>query len=67
MEDDITIAGTLNGRPDMDFVAVYDGHGGKEASEFAAKHLYKVKNPRPNSKFVSAIDRIAPDFGKQAG
>lgn len=42
MEDDMTIVGRLRGRDDEDFVAVYDGHGGKAAAEFAAKNLYKV-------------------------
>lgn len=42
MEDEILIQGKLRGRDDEDFVAVYDGHGGRAASEFAAKHLHEV-------------------------
>lgn len=42
MEDEILIQGKLRGREDEDFVAVYDGHGGRSASEFAAKHLHGV-------------------------
>lgn len=42
MEDEITIYGRLRGREDEDFIAVYDGHGGRAVSEYAAEHLHKV-------------------------
>jgi len=54
MEDDMAIVGNLRDRDDEDFVAVFDGHGGREVSTYAAKNLYKVlskhldlnKNPK---------------------
>lgn len=42
MEDDMAIVGNLRDRDDEDFVAVFDGHGGREVSTYAAKNLYKV-------------------------
>jgi serine/threonine protein phosphatase PrpC len=41
MEDEIVILGQLR-NPHEDFVAVYDGHSGKTAAEYASKHLHKV-------------------------
>lgn len=41
MEDEIVIKGNLCG-DNVDYVAIFDGHGGKAASEFAAKHLHEV-------------------------
>jgi len=42
MEDEIAIVGKLRGNPSEDFVAVFDGHGGREVAEFAAKNLHTV-------------------------
>jgi serine/threonine protein phosphatase PrpC len=39
MEDEIFIAGQLKGK-DTDYLAVFDGHGGKDAAIFASKHLH---------------------------
>jgi len=39
MEDDMAIVGNLQGKEDLDFVGVFDGHGGREVSSFAAKTL----------------------------
>ena len=44
MEDDICIYGNLRGKDDEDYIGIFDGHGGKEAAEYAAKHLFKVNN-----------------------
>lgn len=41
MEDEIVIFGQIRG-PKEDFVAVYDGHSGRAAAEYAAKNLHKV-------------------------
>lgn len=41
MEDEIAVVGRLRNRDDEDFVAVYDGHGGKDVSLFAGKHLHQ--------------------------
>jgi len=42
MEDEIVIHGRLRGAENEDFVAVYDGHGGRSASEYAAKNLHNI-------------------------
>lgn len=42
MEDDICIYGKLRGKDDEDYIGIFDGHGGKDAAEYAAKHLFKV-------------------------
>lgn len=41
MEDVHTIVDSLDSKPDMGFFAVYDGHGGKQAAEFAAQCLHE--------------------------
>ena len=41
MEDEIVIIGQLR-HPDEDFVAIFDGHSGRDSSTIAANHLYKV-------------------------
>jgi len=42
MEDEIRVIGNLRSHLDEDYVAVFDGHGGKEISELAAVHLHKI-------------------------
>lgn len=42
MEDDMAIVGNLRDREDEDYVAIFDGHGGREVSSYAAKNLYKI-------------------------
>jgi serine/threonine protein phosphatase PrpC len=42
MEDEIRIMGKLRGRDDEDFVAIFDGHGGRDVADFAAKNLHQV-------------------------
>eukprot|EP01114_Cavostelium_apophysatum_P019480 TRINITY_DN6296_c0_g1_i2.p1 TRINITY_DN6296_c0_g1~~TRINITY_DN6296_c0_g1_i2.p1 ORF type:complete len:334 (-),score=77.35 TRINITY_DN6296_c0_g1_i2:325-1326(-) len=43
MEDEIRVVGKLRtNHQEEDYVAVFDGHGGKECSEFAAAHLHKI-------------------------
>lgn len=39
MEDMIVIKRNFRGREDEDLLAVFDGHGGRHASEFCAEHL----------------------------
>jgi len=41
MEDEIIIAGQLKGR-ETDYLAVFDGHGGRDAAMFASKHLHPI-------------------------
>lgn len=41
MEDEHVILKSFGGRKDKSFFAIYDGHGGKEASEMAAKILHQ--------------------------
>jgi len=40
MEDEITICGKLRGKDDEDYVGIFDGHGGKDAADFASKNLH---------------------------
>ncbi|CAJ0942974.1 unnamed protein product, partial [Mesorhabditis belari] len=56
MEDRIHIESVRypNGRLDFVFFAIYDGHGGQEASTFAKKHL--LNNLREDPDFQSADD-----------
>jgi len=42
MEDEIAIMGRFRSKEDEDFVAIFDGHGGKEAAEFASKNLHPI-------------------------
>jgi len=42
MEDAHRIEDGFNGDPSFGFFAVYDGHGGKEAANFASENLHKV-------------------------
>jgi len=42
MEDEIRIIGKLRNRDDEDFVAIFDGHGGRDVAEFAAKNLHLI-------------------------
>lgn len=39
MEDMIVIKRNFRGKDDEDLLAVFDGHGGRDASEFCAEHL----------------------------
>jgi protein phosphatase 1L len=39
MEDMIVIKRNFRGRPDEDLLAVFDGHGGRDASEFCAENM----------------------------
>ncbi|KAJ4458920.1 putative protein phosphatase 2C [Paratrimastix pyriformis] len=39
MEDAIVIKRNFRGRPDEDFFAIFDGHGGRDAADFAAENL----------------------------
>jgi serine/threonine protein phosphatase PrpC len=41
MEDKLVIAGQLGARPDVDYFAVFDGHGSADAAAFAGKSLHK--------------------------
>ncbi len=49
MEDEIVIVGHLRGKADEDFVAVFDGHGGKEASGFASRKMHQVLEEKLNT------------------
>eukprot|EP00727_Mastigamoeba_balamuthi_P008069 m51a1_g3883 putative ptc1p (262) ;mRNA; f:45411-46647 len=42
MEDAHTVVDKFAGHDDCGFFAVYDGHGGKSAAEYAAGHLHKA-------------------------
>jgi len=42
MEDDIAIVGKLRGNQSEDYVGIFDGHGGRDVSEYAAKNLHNV-------------------------
>lgn len=42
MEDAIKYIGKFRGNEDEDYISIFDGHGGKEASEFASKNLHIV-------------------------
>jgi serine/threonine protein phosphatase PrpC len=48
MEDEIVVIGQLRD-PNEDYIAVFDGHSGRDSSEFAANNLYKVKFWRENN------------------
>jgi protein phosphatase 1L len=42
MEDEIVVCGYLGGKENEDFIAVFDGHGGREAAEYASQKLYQI-------------------------
>lgn len=41
-EDTLMVRSSLTGRDDEDYFAVFDGHGGKHASRFAADNLHTI-------------------------
>eukprot|EP00164_Ancoracysta_twista_P005398 GFYU01007388.1.p1 GENE.GFYU01007388.1~~GFYU01007388.1.p1 ORF type:complete len:355 (-),score=82.13 GFYU01007388.1:177-1241(-) len=41
MEDEVVTLGTFRGNDNEDFFAVFDGHGGKDASNFAGLHFHE--------------------------
>lgn len=42
MEDEMVVYGTFRDSPDEDYVAVFDGHGGSDASAVAAEELHEL-------------------------
>eukprot|EP01117_Protostelium_nocturnum_P010884 TRINITY_DN3928_c0_g1_i3.p1 TRINITY_DN3928_c0_g1~~TRINITY_DN3928_c0_g1_i3.p1 ORF type:complete len:396 (-),score=113.26 TRINITY_DN3928_c0_g1_i3:584-1771(-) len=42
MEDEITIVGQIGNFIEMDYLAVFDGHGGRDAATYASKHLHNI-------------------------
>jgi len=42
MEDEIRVKGKLRTKDTEDYVAIFDGHGGKDVSEYAAEHMHLV-------------------------
>lgn len=61
MEDKLTIYGRYRDQPDEDYFALFDGHGGHEASAFASENLHKYlkdlldKGKDPESAFKEAF------------
>ncbi|PRP80226.1 hypothetical protein PROFUN_12112 [Planoprotostelium fungivorum] len=49
MEDNLVIIGHFRGNADEEFVGVYDGHGGSEASHFAAQRLHEAVEEELNN------------------
>eukprot|EP01118_Nematostelium_gracile_P009894 TRINITY_DN3355_c0_g1_i1.p1 TRINITY_DN3355_c0_g1~~TRINITY_DN3355_c0_g1_i1.p1 ORF type:complete len:412 (-),score=105.64 TRINITY_DN3355_c0_g1_i1:46-1197(-) len=73
MEDEIVIAGRLRGHQDEDLILLFDGHGGKSASEYAAKHLHsilvdKMKSMEPEEalreSFITTNENMRADAVK---
>ncbi len=56
MEDDMAIVGNLQGKEDLDFVGVFDGHGGREVSSFAAKTLPNVNAPKKKKEIFPMMN-----------
>lgn len=71
MEDDICIYGKLRGKDEEDYIGIFDGHGGKESAEYAAKHLFKIlveklnETPNPSEalrkSFLETNERMKND------
>jgi len=71
MEDEHIILDSFGGTPTQGYFAIYDGHGGRGAVDFTAKHLHKnlelelQKNPPPEP--LHAIRTAYLDTDKQLG
>ncbi|OVA20582.1 Protein phosphatase 2C (PP2C)-like domain [Macleaya cordata] len=57
MEDTHTIVSCLNGDPKKGFFGVYDGHGGRKASEFVSENLHK--------NILAMLENSEGDLGKE--
>jgi len=72
MEDEFTIHGRMQGLQDRDYIAVFDGHGGRDASELAAqalhKHLEKLlaANEEPETSLKQAFSSTNEDMIQNA-
>lgn len=68
MEDQIIILGHFRGNPKEDYLAIFDGHGGTDASIFAANNLHHIlsdqlsQNPDPilslKNSFLQTHDKM---------
>lgn len=60
MEDSFTMVNNLfegvEGKPQLGYFAIFDGHGGKAASEWASKNLHTIIAEELASKGTSEID-----------
>ena len=60
MEDSYTMINNLfegvEGKPELGYFALFDGHGGKTASEWASKNLHVIITEELASKDTNAID-----------
>jgi len=71
MEDEHIFIDNFGGTPTQGYFAIYDGHGGRGAVEFTAKHLHKnlelelAKTPTPEP--LDAIRTAYLDTDKQLG
>jgi serine/threonine protein phosphatase PrpC len=41
-EDTLMVRGCLRGKPDEDYFGLFDGHGGKQSSRYAADNFHKI-------------------------
>jgi len=66
-EDTHVILKSFGGYKDKSFFAIYDGHGGKEASKIASKVLHEVllAEIKKGRKAISAIEKAFIDTDKQ--
>ena len=55
MEDTMSICGSLGGVQELDFYALFDGHGGDATARYAAAHLPRL--------FAAACEAKRVDFG----
>lgn len=62
MEDEHVIVDSFGDNPDNGYFAIYDGHGGRGAVDFTAKHLHKILA----EEFVKDPNISPPEALKQA-
>lgn len=48
MEDDFMIIGKFRGREEEEYMGIFDGHGGSDASSFAASNLHIILEQKLN-------------------
>lgn len=70
MEDEHVVVDNFNGVADQGYFAIYDGHGGRGAVDFTAKHLHKVleeelqKNPSVPESLTQAFLKTDKQMGE---
>jgi len=64
MEDEVVIYGNFRQKFDEDYVAVFDGHGGTQASHFAAETHYKILEELLNETQDDVIYALQQSFKK---